>query len=150
MALPERKWLPHMPPLHIRPDEAVFFVTICCETRGKNHLCTPDSGKAVLDTIAFYHQRGKWWIHFVLLMPDHLHALVSFPTDDAVRKVVAAWKKHTARKLGIHWQRGFFDHRLRNDESRRDKEDYISQNPVRGGLVSRAEDWPYVWSPRQG
>ena len=87
-------------------------------------------------------------MHLVLLMPDHLHALALFPSDNALPKVVAAWKKYTARNLGIHWQRGFFDHRLRHDESLRDKENYICHNPVRAGLVERAEDWPYVWRPK--
>jgi hypothetical protein len=47
--------------------------------------------------------------------------------------------------LCIDWQDDFFEHRLRNDESARQKADYILANPVRKGLVSRAEDWPHVW-----
>jgi len=44
----------------------------------------------------------------------------------------------------IHWQRDFFDHRLRHDESEAEKFEYIRRNPLRAGL-SRAEDeWPYV------
>jgi hypothetical protein len=59
--------------------------------------------------------------------------------------VVSGWKKWTASQLGIGWQRDFFEHRLRNDESARQKADYILYNPVRAGLVERPEDWPYVW-----
>lgn len=148
MTLPERKTLPHGLPVGIRPDEAVFFLTICCEPRGKNQLCTPHIAPALLDAVAFYHQQGKWWMFFALLMPDHLHALTSFPNDNVMPQVVAAWKKYTAREFGIRWQRGFFDHRLRHDESLRSREDYICHNPVRAGLVARAEDWPYVWRPQ--
>jgi putative transposase len=86
-------------------------------------------------------------MHFVLLMPDHLHALVSFPTSKDMKTVVTEWKKYAAHEFGISWQRDFFDHRLRNDESLRDKEDYIRMNPVRAGLVNRPEDWPRVWQP---
>ena len=39
----------------------------------------------------------------------------------------------------------FFEHRLRKEESFREKADYILANPVRAGLVERAEDWPYVF-----
>lgn len=42
------------------------------------------------------------------------------------------------------WQRGFFDHVLRSDESYAQKWDYVRENPVRAGLVKRAEDWPYA------
>jgi putative transposase len=42
------------------------------------------------------------------------------------------------------WQRGFFDHVLRNDESYAEKWQYVVLNPVRKGFVSRHEDWPYA------
>jgi hypothetical protein len=41
------------------------------------------------------------------------------------------------------WQPGFFDHLLRNTESYGQKWEYVRENPVRAGLVARAEDWPY-------
>jgi len=42
------------------------------------------------------------------------------------------------------WQRGFFDHLLRNSDSYSQKWQYVEQNPVRAGLVSKTEDWPYA------
>jgi len=48
------------------------------------------------------------------------------------------------QKLSSFWQPGFNDHVLRNDESYAQKWEYVFQNPVRGGLVARAEDWPYA------
>jgi hypothetical protein len=54
------------------------------------------------------------------------------------------------RQARFCWRRrGFFDHRLRREESLRDKADYILHNPVRKGLVARPEDWPRVWMPQQ-
>ena len=41
------------------------------------------------------------------------------------------------------WQAGFFDDLLRNDESHTEKWEYVSENPARGGLVTRADRWPY-------
>jgi REP element-mobilizing transposase RayT len=41
------------------------------------------------------------------------------------------------------WQPGFFDHLLRSEESYEQKWRYVRENPVRAGLASRAEDWPY-------
>ncbi len=42
------------------------------------------------------------------------------------------------------WQRGFFDHLLRSDESYAQKWQYVWDNPVRAGLVAKAEDWAYA------
>jgi len=58
---------------------------------------------------------------------------------------VAAWKRLTARRYSVVWQRDFFDHRLRSDESFEQKVAYIRDNPVRKALVKDASAWPYAW-----
>jgi hypothetical protein len=50
------------------------------------------------------------------------------------------------RSIGIpspHWQKGFFDHLLRSDESYSQKWEYVRENPVRAGLARSWEEWPY-------
>ena len=42
-----------------------------------------------------------------------------------------------------HWQKGFFDYLVRSERSYEEKWVYVRENPVRAGLVSRADDWPY-------
>ena len=82
-------------------------------------------------------------------MPDHLHALISFPHDQPMERVMQAWKHYLAQKHDIRWQRDFFDHRIRQDESHEEKANYIRNNPVRGGLVEAPEAWPYIWEPER-
>ena len=41
------------------------------------------------------------------------------------------------------WQKEFFDHLLRSDESHAQKWDYVRDNPVRARLVSDPDEWPY-------
>ena len=48
---------------------------------------------------------------------------------------------------GPYWQKGFFDHVLRGSESASEKWAYGRNNPVRAGLVQRADDWPYTKGP---
>ena len=91
--------------------------------------------------------RGDWFVRLWLLMPDHLHALISFPRDKIPTKVIANWKEIIAKKTQVTWQRDFFDHRLRSDESHEEKAHYIRQNPARKGLVTKPEDWKFVWEP---
>ena len=76
-------------------------------------------------------------------MPDHVHALLSFPTAEPMAAAIRDWKRFTSTKAGVAWQRGFFDHRIRNDESWEQKAEYIRQNPARHGLVARAADWAW-------
>ena len=66
-----------------------------------------------------------------------------------MEKVMSDWKRYTCINVGINWQRDFFDHRLRGDESYLEKAHYIRMNPVRAGLIKRPEEWPYVWESKR-
>jgi putative transposase len=80
----------------------------------------------------------------MLIMPDHLHAIIFFPRDPGFKTTITNWKTYLAKTLSINWQRDFFDHRLRNHHELTAKTSYILMNPVRRGLCERAEDWPWV------
>jgi putative transposase len=85
-----------------------------------------------------------------VIMPDHLHLFVRGPHDFELGRWVGRLKQSLGKRsgpaatAGAIWQRGFFDHLLRNDESYGQKWNYVRDNPVRAGLVTVAEDWPYA------
>jgi putative transposase len=142
--LPQRQRLYHEVPSWVA-ETSLYFVTFCTMPRGKNQLCLPKVGERLLESVTHYHRTTRWWVRLFLLMPDHVHALMAVPKGESLPDVVRMWKGYQAKKLGIDWQTGFFDHRLRSGESEQEKTNYILQNPVRSGLVSKPEDWPYVW-----
>ena len=122
----------------------VYFITACTHER-RSLLANPEIHRAFREFSRKAEQRGVFMGRYVL-MPDHLHALLSFsPSDKPIRRIISKWKEWTAKQTGIQWQLDFFEHRLRHDESRRQKANYILENPVRKNLVSRPEDWPYVY-----
>ncbi len=74
------------------------------------------------------------------------------PEPDAkpLSEFMRFWKEWTSkqilRALGIEaplWQPEFFDHVLRSTESCSEKWEYVVNNPVRGKLVARSEEWPW-------
>jgi len=132
-------------------DGALFHVRIALD-RGRNQspLIDPRLAKAILDSANLYQQNERWHITLLLLMPDHLHALLSFPRDESMSSVLGDWKRFHARNNGVVWQEGYFDHRLRDDERGEQlsmKVDYIQQNPVAAGLCATAKDWPWIIDP---
>ena len=138
--------LPHDIPLWVDPSKEVYFITINCRRRFANQLALPQVSERVFDTVKHRQQKFLWWPYLFLLMPDHLHALLSFPPSTRpMRGMISKWKEWTAKDIGLVWQDDFFEHRLRHDESRREKATYILANPVRAGLVSKAEEWPFVY-----
>jgi putative transposase len=140
--MPTRVPLQHVPRSFV-PDGCWFFVTICCEPRGLNQLARPDTGAGLLADATLYHQQNLWCLHLLLLMPDHLHAILAVDAGWRLSEVIRNWKRLTARTHGVRWQRGFFDHRLRPGENLELKSRYVRQNPVRARLVPRPEDWPF-------
>ena len=144
--LPKRTQLPHHVPDWVESG-AVFFITICAAQRHVSSLTTSHVGPVLLQSVAHYHRHQIWWVHLVLLMPDHLHALLSIPPDRRLDRTVRAWKSYQTQRIGIAWQSGFFDHRIRDLSSLDEKASYIRMNPVRAGLVPRPEDWPWTWEP---
>jgi len=143
-----RHSLPHHVPLWIDPQKALYFITIKCQRKNRLQLTHPELGGPLLETVRFRHEKLIWFAHIFLLMPDHVHALLSFPpSGNSVQKTITQWKRWTARELGIKWQRDFFEHRLRSEESVREKADYILANPVRKGLATEASEWPLFFCP---
>jgi REP element-mobilizing transposase RayT len=144
MPRPERHWLRHTPASWV--SEPTYFVTICCASRRANQLCYPPVARKLFAAVHHYQEQLRWHVSLWLLMPDHLHALITLPRDEGLAKLIPAWKRFTARDSGVAWQAGFFDHRIRSDESLQEKAHYIRMNPVRQRLVAQPEDWPHVIS----
>ena len=112
-------------------DGSWFFITINCVPRGKNQLCRPGTGDAVLAAMKFNHERLLWHCRLCLLMRDHLHAIIAFPREPGMQTTVKNWKKFVAGHHGVDWQRDFFEHRLRDHHEVDEKTSYILMNPVR-------------------
>ena len=138
---PRRRHLDHSTPWGVEYPE--FFITLCCASKGLNQLCQEGVGEGVLNLIRKYQISRRWHCSIALLMPDHLHAILQIPARLQLVEVIRCFKQASAKQTGIRWQRGFFDYRIRNDESAQNKYRYIEMNPVRLGLVTNPTDWPW-------
>ena len=110
-------------------------------------LIEPKVAGGLLAAARFYHERQRWHSRLFLLMPDHIHALLMFPDETHMSRVIGEWKHYATRQWGIDWQANYFDHRIRNAPGLSEKYAYIRRNPVVKGLCPRDEDWPWVWQP---
>jgi len=130
-------------------DGAVFHIRIRIDASSPAPLTIPDLAAKLLGSVRFYDEQGRWYAHLVLLMPDHLHGLLSFDLrSESMARVVGDWKRYHALRDGVRWQDGFFDHRMRNCDEFDEKASYIRMNPVRGQLCQTPEAWPFVLDRR--
>jgi REP element-mobilizing transposase RayT len=120
----------------------VYFVTLCIE--GRRRVL---DNAAALEALRRVRARIQGWkIHSAVLMPDHLHLLVA-PLDREARlgNFTGAVKRWVRQELAAEWtwQPGCFDRLLRHEESLQQKWEYMRENPVRAGLVTQWQDWPW-------
>ena len=140
----ERIFQAYAPPL--------YFVTLCARQR-REIFNSERVHNAFLDYCRSAHDHNIAVGRYVL-MPDHIHFFVQGnPNFDlgvwvrGLKRVVAAAVSggrrlvNSASSQGSIWQRGFFDHVIRNTESYAQKWDYVRENPVRAGLVKKNEEW---------
>lgn len=137
-------------PIHLTPLEAhnrpiIVYVTACTANRRKI-LATPSAHRAVVEA---WSAASTWHVGRYVIMPDHIHFFCA-PNDlnyPSLERWMRFWKSQATRKMGkpnsALWQRHHWDRQLRSDESYGDKWDYVRSNPVRHGLVAKADDWPY-------
>ena len=144
-AYPKR--LTHVVPGWVK-DGAVFHVRIRAAGEWRGNLAGERVGEKLLESVAYYHAKEIWYCRVFLLMPDHLHALLSFDPSKSMSDVIGAWKGYSSKRFGVSWQSNYFDHRICSAESIDGKRDYILMNPVAKGLCERWEDWPWKWLPK--
>jgi putative DNA methylase len=99
------------------------------------------------------HYRLLAWV----VMPNHLHVVIETLSGIALADVVRSWKGPTARaanlllgRSGVFWERDYYDRYIRDDGHLAAVVRYVERNPVKAGLVARAEDWPFGSARRRG
>jgi len=127
----------------------LFFVT-CCTYRRRPILARGEVHAALIDFATRAHADFGIAVGRYVILPDHIHLFVAGPDDFNLGKWVGTLKRVLGRAIAMDrsqdpiWQRGFFDHLLRSEESYAQKRDYVRGNPVRAQLVEKVEDWPYA------
>ena len=127
----------------------MYFVTFCADHR-RAKLANKSVAAALHEFAEAAYIDHNIAVGRYVIMPDHVHLFACGPHDFILGRWIGALKqalgKAIARKRGSDsiWQRGFFDHLLRSDESYGQKWNYVRENPVRAGFAAKAEDWPYA------
>ena len=124
----------------------IVMVTVCAKDR-ETWLASPDVHEALEET---WRNADAWAVGRYVMLPDHLHLFCS-PRDPAVAlpSWIAYWKSLASRRWPRPgekplWQKNFWDTELRTHERYEWKWQYVFANPVRRGLVARAEEWPFA------
>jgi putative transposase len=145
----------------------LHFVTFSCHRR-KPYLGTRRARDRFVKILERVKARWKFRLIGYVVMPEHVHLLISEPRKGNPSKALQALKQQTSRILkrpkargrqlplrftdigvdGNHfWQRRFYDFNVWSAKKVREKLDYMHANPVKRKLAVHPRDWPWSsWS----
>ena len=133
-------------------QNGLYFVTICIQNRdhllgeiSDNGHCIYDSGvmvQSVWNNLSQYYSGVK--SHDFVVMPNHIHGIIELENSDLdLSEIIRRFKTFTTHQYikGVHdknwqlfykrlWQRNYYEHIIRDDESLKQLQQYILNNPL--------------------
>ncbi|MGI9101424.1 MAG: REP-associated tyrosine transposase [Terriglobales bacterium] len=134
------------------------FLTWSCYQR-RSLLAQTRRRDWFLSILEQVRRRYRFVVMGYVVMPEHVHLLISEPERGSVASAIQVLKQRTARRLQPRrrqgqtklwdedqhlWQKRYYDFNVWSARKRLEKLHYMHQNPVRRGLVQSPELW--VWS----
>ena len=129
-------------------ENRAYLATTNTEARQPLFL-DPRLCSIVIENLAFYRDRGDFSLHAYVIMPDHLHLVITprrVELPDVMRNVKSYCAKGIREATGVLgrvWQSRFHDMAIRSEIQYRQAIEYVHQNPERAGLVQSDEEYEY-------
>jgi putative transposase len=122
----------------------LHFITFSC-VRHRPILGTPSARDAFTEILEDTRTRHQFHIGGYVIMPDHVHLLVTEPEDRPLSIAIQVMKQRfsRARSEEFVWEPRYYDFNIRTYPKRIEKLRYIHRNPVTRGLVAEPADWPW-------
>ena len=127
----------------------VYFITTDTWQRRPLFL-KPDPARILLEQILGCREREFYKLHAFVIMPEHLHLLITPGETTTLEKAVMMIKggsSHRIKKELLYnfpiWMNGYHDRWIRDLQEYRIRKQYIEQNPVKAGLAHRSQDFPW-------
>lgn len=126
-------------------EDHLHFLTFSCYRRLPflNDDHSRITFEHILETL---RKRHRFHVHGYVLMPEHVHLLLSEPENQPLKTTLNVLKAETSKPLKgdrkQFWQIRY-DFNVFTEKKRIEKLRYMHRNPVARGLVSKPEDWPW-------
>ena len=136
-------------PRHRTAPGSSYFVSTKC-WQGRHVFQVPEIAEILVRTMIHYRDRDAYLLHEFVVMPDHLHLMLTPSATTSLEKAIQLVKGGSAHEIHKQrdqrlkiWQEGFHDWTIRDANDWQSKVEYIRMNPVRARLAAEPEDWLY-------
>jgi putative transposase len=128
----------------------VYFLTLCTSHK-QPYFSDEQIAKVIENEMEFRRVKEEIRLYCCCIMPDHLHILLSLTYNyhKSLQDWVSAFKRYTSKATyqlyGVKplFQKNFYDHIVRKEESLAKIAEYIVNNPVRKGMVEEWEEYQH-------
>ena len=131
-----------------RPGFTYFVTTKTWENRAIFQM--PENANILIECMMRYREQGAYLLHEFVIMPNHLHFMLTPAATTTLEKAVGLIKGGSSREIHSRraskiqiWQPGFHEESVRDATDFTNKVQYIRMNPVRSNLAENPGDWAY-------
>jgi putative transposase len=124
---------------------STYFIT-ACTYRKRAILQSSRLAELLTDVLQSYRERGDYLLHEYVIMPDHLHALLTpaATLEKCMSLIKGGFSYRAKREAGFTgeiWQQRYYDRRIRDVTEYQSMRHYLLMNPVRRHLVPVPEEY---------
>jgi len=131
-----------------KPGATYFITTDTWQRRVVFHK--PAAAELVEAKLFEYREKGAFSVHSYVVMPDHLHVILTPGRTTSLEKAVGLIKGGSSFEIGKLkatkfpvWHEGFTEHQIRDQDDYECHVRYIDLNPVKVGLAGKAGEYPH-------
>jgi putative DNA methylase len=148
--------LPQPPPALLLPESeagkrfATYDRELDCTRKGPRWLRNPEVAASFVEALHHGERvRNSYDLLAWVVMPNHVHVVMKphEKLSDIMRWLKSTTAGRANRIIGKprhpFWQREYLDRWIRSSKELASVISYLEANPVRAGLVSKDEDWPW-------
>ncbi len=120
---------------------------------GRALLQSERNATLFIEVLRSYAAKRKFRVHDFVVMPDHVHLLLTVGSDMTIERAMQFIKGGFSYRLkkelgysGEVWQRGFSEVRIQDERIFLQHRQYIAENPLKAGLADSPEKFPYCFT----
>jgi putative transposase len=128
------------------PQEIRTFFTTAVTANRRRLFQIERNAELLIRILQDNHEKGRFQLHAYVIMPDHIHLLLTPAENVSIEKAMQYIKGGFSFQLKSAfdvWERSFKEHRIKDEQDYFHHLHYIEQNPVRANLSPTADQFPY-------
>jgi putative transposase len=135
-----------MPPRLDRRQQTgdLHFLTFSCHARAP-YLASAKAASIFEHSLESIRQKYQFHIFGYVVMPEHIHLLVSERPTHPLSTVIGSVKRSVSKQLPEtpFWLQRYYDRNIRSSDERVEKLRYLHRNPVTRGLAPHPSAYPW-------